>query len=165
MSKIFRKGQIADITAAFKLYEDRIRWMDEVNIKQWNTTDYLKYYPMSYFKQQAEIGNFYVIEDTEDGRVIGAVVLLSEDPRWDGCDYADTYYVHNLVTDVTKKGTGRMILSEVERIARGEGKKCVRLDCSVDNEPLNIYYESQGYMPFGEFWDGEYNGLRREKTL
>lgn len=74
-------------------------------------------------------------------------------------------YIHNLATDVHEKGLGRLILQQIESLARAEGRRCLRLDCAVDNAFLNTYYESLGYLAAGHFQEGPYTGLRREKRL
>jgi len=79
---IFECSGEDDVEAIFSLYEKRVRWMDEKGLKQWNATDYLEIYPAEYYRKQAEKGNLFVLENREDQKLVGAVVLLSEDARW-----------------------------------------------------------------------------------
>lgn len=51
MNYLFRYATKSDITSIFKLYENRIKWMDKKGLKQWNTTNYLKVYPLDYFQK------------------------------------------------------------------------------------------------------------------
>ena len=43
--------------------------------------------------------------------------------------------------------------------------EAMRLDCIEGNEPLNAWYEAQGYFLHGTCTDGPYHGLLREKLL
>ncbi len=156
--------QLADesvLDDVFQLILRRIQWMDTVGIRQWNVTNYTDAYPQRYYSQKIREGQLYVL--TEKGKVIGAVVLLESDARWK--DAVPAYYVHNLVTDVTAKGAGGILLGYVEAMAARDGKTCVRLDCAVDNEKLNQYYEKKGYRKVGVCSDGLYRGNKREKVI
>lgn len=37
--------------AVFHLYEQRVSWMNEKGLHQWNDTDYLNAYPISYYRE------------------------------------------------------------------------------------------------------------------
>ncbi len=166
LSLILKKAESRnEVEAVFELYRERIAWMNREGIAQWNTTDYLESYPVTYYLDQMEQGNLYVLENDADGTAAGAVVLLPEDERW--ADRADTqaYYIHNLVTSYREKGLGSILLEEMERIAIEDQKQFLRLDCAVDNRFLNAYYESRGFLPAGTCEDGSYRGNRREKAL
>ena len=46
--------------------------------------------------------------------------------------------------------------------ARKQGKRGIRLDCQLGNEPLNRFYERNGYVTVGEpFTAGGYTGIRK----
>ena len=158
MAYTLRPAVAGDIDAVFALFEKRVDWMNEQNIHQWNDTDYLNAYPKSYYIQQQELGNLYVLADNTDGAVTGAVVLLQSDDRWLDRAGSPAYYVHNLVTDSSVKGTGRALLAQAERLAAEHGKRFMRLDCAADNAFLNGYYEKMGYLPAGTCEDGPYKG-------
>ena len=61
--------------------------MNDKGIDQWNNNGYMDDYPVTYYYEQQKAGRLYVMKIEEmDGmadRITGAVVLLSEDPRWD----------------------------------------------------------------------------------
>ena len=156
-----RPEEIADI---FSLYEKRIAWMDEVGIRQWNVSDYLTAYPISYYEEQRAAGNLYALHDGE--KIVGAAVLLRSDDRWADRAADRAYYVHNLVTHPEAKGAGRALLALAEETARANGVRFMRLDCATDNQALNEYYASMGYELAGTCEDGPYyKGNRREKAL
>ena len=162
MAYVFRLAKGEEIDSVFSLFEKRIEWMNQKNIQQWNVTDYLTVYPKSYYQEQQALGNLYVLVDNI---IAGAVVLLQSDERWSDRINSSAFYVHNLVTDPVIKGIGKLLLAEVENIAKLHGKRCVRLDCAVDNAVLNDYYASAGYELAGKCQDGPYIGNRREKKL
>ena len=162
---VFRAAQSCEVAEIFGLYVERVRWMDENNINQWNTTGYLERYPVSYYKEQCELGTLYILLNANDSKLVGAVVLYQSDDRW--LDKADVpaYYIHNLVTAPGVKGAGVRIIEESERLGIEHGKHCMRLDCAEDNIYLNEYYASKGYVEAGRCKDGLYVGIRREKRL
>ena len=45
----------------FRLICERTRWMDEVGICQWNHTDYLNVFPLSYYERQQAEGTLYAL--------------------------------------------------------------------------------------------------------
>ena len=135
--------------------------MEETGIRQWNATGYLEAYPREYYGDMLRQGCLYVLRDGEE--VLGAVVLLEEDERWE--DGAPAYYVHNLVGAVSARGAGSALLEHVEALARERGRARVRLDCAEDNDFLNRFYQRRGYRPAGLCEDGPYRGVRREKII
>ena len=58
------------------------KWMNERGCCQWNKTNYLSVYPITYFNEQVTLGNFYVMENTVTGEIYGSVGLLENDERW-----------------------------------------------------------------------------------
>ena len=163
-----------EIDTIFSLYKKRIQWMDKSGIQQWNMTNYLEVYPISYYADRQRLGELYVLrkEDVVIGAVVllqsdefGAVVLLQSDECWPQMADSPAYYVHNLVTELSVKGAGKIILSEVEKMAIRKGIQFLRLDCAVDNKFLNEYYESMGYKMVGCCKEGAYIGNKREKEL
>jgi len=147
----------------FELYVKRIKWMDMMGIKQWNVTEYTEVYPIEYYKKQIDDKRLYVM--VADVKVIGSIVLLENDNRWEDNDECLAYYLHNFVTDVSVKGIGKEILLLVENLALENNKTRLRLDCASDNVFLNSYYEQAGYCYVGECIEGLYIGNKREKKL
>ena len=159
----FRLAKNNEIDTIFSLYKKRIQWMDKSGIQQWNMTNYLEVYPISYYADRQRLGELYVL--SKEDVVIGAVVLLQSDECWPQMADSPAYYVHNLVTELSVKGAGKIILSEVEKMAISKGIQFLRLDCAVDNKFLNEYYESMGYKMVGCCKEGAYIGNKREKEL
>ena len=60
---------------------------------------------------------------------------------------------------------GKAILRAAQKLAKVRGMEAMRLDCIEGNEPLNAWYEAQGYFLHGTCTDGPYHGLLREKLL
>ena len=121
----------------FALYAARVRWMNEVGIHQWNDTDYLSAYPPDDYADMQRRGLLFVLEG-ENGALLGAVVLLPEDERWDGQPSRRAWYVHNLVTAVGASGAGKAILREAEKLAKPHGMEVMRLDCADDNSKRRV---------------------------
>lgn len=151
------------IDSVYELFIRRIEWMDRVGIKQWNVTNYIHAYPKEYYKMKIKEKQLYVISD--NGKILGAIVLLEDDERWDDCNKCSAYYLHNFVTDTKIKGIGKIILEFVEELAIKNNKSKLRLDCAEDNDFLNNYYENAGFVLVGKCAEGLYKGNKREKNL
>lgn len=161
----FIKAVKRDVDEIQELIQKRIQWMEKNNINQWNRTNYLDSYPRRYFEDKVEAGQLYVMQDELRGRVIGAVVLLAEDKRWNNEGSRKNYYIHNLVTDTEVPGGGQKIINLCEQIAVKNGASTVRLDCQASNIKLNEYYSGLGYCYVGDVQEGSYIGNKREKKL
>jgi len=147
------------------LIHQRIAWMDEVGIRQWNVTDYDGVYPPEYYEECWRKGEMYALADAQTGQILCAGALKEEDPRWPEALAAPAFYLHHLAADLRHKGAGRIYLCEAEAHARRVGKQFLRLDSAIDNPALTAYYESQGYLPAGTCIDGLYEGILRQKAL
>lgn len=146
----------------FDLVLERMKWMDEKEIEQWNVMGYDEVYPLSYYEQKCSEGRAFALED-KDGTILCAAVLLENDSRWN--DDAPALYVHNLVSKVGAGDAGADFLCRAGEYAVGEGKAYLRLDSAEDSAALAKYYESLGFVPTGTCTDGPYKGVRREKKL
>ena len=165
---IFRRIRTEEISEMFDIILERVKWMDEVGIKQWNVTGYAATYPLPYYEEKHEKGEVFVLEDVQSRRIVCAAVLRNEDERWDHvCDSTDgsALYLHNFASRVWAKGAGSIFLEDAEDYAAKQGKKYFRLDSADDNEFLTRYYSSRGYVPAGTCIDGPYTGILREKRL
>ena len=57
----FRRAAAGEAEQVFDLIRQRIAWMDERGIQQWNHPGYLRRYPLDYFRQCAEEGQLYAL--------------------------------------------------------------------------------------------------------
>lgn len=158
-----RLARADEVARIFDLYRARVAWMNEAGIHQWNDTDYLNAYPLGYYEEMQKQKLLFVLAGGD--RILGAVVLLPQDERWEGSAEKPAWYVHNLVTAVDAPGAGKTMLREAERLTRTHGMQAMRLDCAEDNEKLNVWYEAQEYVRCGACTDGPYRGVLREKAL
>lgn len=161
---IFRPGTEADAPCVMALIEQRIAWMDRMEICQWNKSRYAEIYPVGYYVEAARQGTLYVLQRA-DGRIAAGAVVPDADKRWEGLDDAPACYVHNLVASIDDAGAGHEMLCRIESRARECGREYVRLDCAEGNDSLNGWYERQGYEYVGHTVDGDYHGNLRQKRL
>ena len=111
----------------FDLVLERMKWMDEKGIEQWNVMGYDEVYPLSYYEQKCREGLAFALED-KDGTTLCAAVLLENDSRWS--DDVPALYVHNLVSK-GRRGRCGCGISAPRRGVRPEYKqKYLRLDSS-----------------------------------
>lgn len=160
---VFRRIAAGEVPQVFALILDRIKWMDQQGIRQWNTTDYASVYPLSYYEAMCREGLLFVLAEESSGEIVSAAVLKEQDDRW--ADDAPAVYLHNFVSRIGVPGAGSQFLQYTEEAARSAGKLYFRLDSAVSNEALGQYYESHGFLPAGTCEDGPYRGTLRQKAL
>ena len=148
-----------DVSSIIQLIINRMEWMDETGLKEWNSNGYLEYYTEDYFKNNIE--SFYVAE--EDHQIVGAMCLYTSDERWQ--DDKECYYVHHLVSDVHHKGLGKLLLLYADILSYKKGYDVIRLDSSTYDEKLTNMYSSLNYKPVYNFIEGNYHGTTREKRI
>ena len=127
----FRRAAAGEAEQVFDLIRQRIAWMDERGIQQWNHPGYLRRYPLDYFRQCAEEGQLYALW-TECGALAAGAVVLEEDPRWAGYG-GKALYVHNLAASLHFSGAGTELLRRCLALAAERGQDYLRLDCARDN--------------------------------
>jgi len=159
----FAQGTRDDLPRYYELLRERIAWMDEQGIQQWNTTDYWAVYPESHYEELTDRGELFVLR--REGILVAGAALYESDPRWPEENPPPAFYVHHLLTDMRVRGAGAAMLHCCEDLARQQGKVYLRLDCAIDNERLNHYYENLAYRPAGTCVDGAYTGRLRQKLL
>lgn len=163
---LFRQIEKKEIPIMFEIILGRMKWMDEVGIKQWNYTHYDQRYPISYYEEKHAKGEVYVLIDKEKGKIVAVGVLKKEDDRWpESFDIEKGLYLHNFATVVGENGVGKVFIRFAEQLAYNQGKEFFRLDSADDNVPLEKYYTEQGYVPVGNCKDGMYTGILRQKRL
>lgn len=165
MNLCFEPADSSDLNSVYEIIKKRVNWMEEKGLKQWNCTDYLRVYPLSYFSEHQKNERLFVLRDIDTDIVMAVMVLLELDERWPGYENRNSFFVHNFATLPNVAGLGGIMLKYAEKYAISSGKSYLRLDCPSDNEFLNNYYEERGYIPAGECIDRLYRGNRKEKKL
>ncbi len=160
---IFREIKKEEVPQMFSLICERMKWMDEMGIHQWNAANYDQIYPLSYYHERRLKGEAFVLAEKETGELISAGVLKEQDDRWN--DKEPAIYLHNFVAKEGARGAGSIFLRFAEEYAAQKGKKYLRLDSAEDNASLERYYSSQGFVPAGTCTEGMYKGILRQKEL
>ena len=165
MSERYRFRPLAhdELPAMHALIHQRIAWMDEVGIRQWNVTDYDGVYPPAYYEACWQRGELFALTEAATGAIVCVGCLKTADDRWPDGHAASALYLHHLAASLAHKGAGRAFLRAAEDHAARNGYAFLRLDSAVDNPALTRWYESQGYLPAGRCVDGLYEGILRQK--
>lgn len=157
----FEKACLNDVPYIFQLIQERMKWMDEKNIKAWNVMDYDLVYPIEYYNQMCQKGLLYVLKYNQE--IASAAVIKEQDERWKEND--SSYYIHNFVSKVSSEQYGTIFLKKVEEKAKRSHKMYIRLDSAKDNVSLTKFYESLGFQAVGTCEDGPYQGILRQKKI
>lgn len=159
----FRKIKKEEVPKMFGFILQRMAWMDEKGLTQWNKANYHQKYPLPYYESECEKGRIFVLEDIASKEIVSGAVILESDTRWP--DKKDALYLHNFVSKIGEKGTGAILLKYLEEYALQNGKKYFRLDSPITNPYLGPYYKKYGFYPVGVCQEGAYKGILREKKL
>lgn len=157
------QAKMSDLYEAYSIIVERVKWMNENGIHQWNVTGYLERYSIKYFKECIENGTLYIMK--RNGKTEAIAVLLEKDLRWGESKEDTAYYIHNFASRLKNKGLGKIMIGEIEKLAARKNKKYVRLDCPVNNSKLNEYYRKAGYEMRGQCDEIVYKGNLREKKI
>lgn len=137
-----RLAEKEDIQAIMNILEERCNWFKENGIDQW-ANNYLGKYNEDYFNDAMKNHKLYVVK--QENKVIGVFLLKENDKTyWNNDDSA--YYIHHLATKIGYTGIGTKILNFIEKLAKENSKKYIRLDCKKSNVELNRYYQKQGFI-------------------
>ena len=107
------------VQMVFDLIAERIAWMDEKGISQWNVTNYLDVFPFTYFVEKQQAGKMYVL--IEQDQLQAACILETDDDGW--YDQRPAFYVHQLVSDHEIRSARVLIYKK---------KRCTRLHALYD---------------------------------
>jgi len=144
----YQRAETTDSKEILGLLKRIAEWLRSKGIDQWR--DFLDEKGEAKLAKRFREGEVYKV--FKDGTLSGMFVIQWDDTFWhpeknDGM----ACWVHTLGVDPASRGhgIGVKILSHIEGIAKGAGKKCVRLDCNADNPKLCGFYESQGFKVAG----------------
>ena len=140
MSYQLQKAHPQDVPVIFEMILERDQWMKEKGITQWQDTHYLDIFPLSYYQQEQEKGNLFVLTDNKHN------------------------IIHRLVSRPHLQG-GSYFLKRIEDYARQLNKHYIRLDSMTSNQPLTQYYQKHGFIAVGECEEGLYQGTLRQKAI
>jgi len=146
----FQQIEIKDKNIVLGLFKKAAERIDRMNIDHWQ---YWKNPPLEKIKWVEEgINNkeFFFIEDSH-GENLGMVRILDEDlPYW-GKQTDKAKYIHSLVVGEKHngKGIGNKTIEKIERDAKTQNCKYLRLDADSKNPKLCSYYEKMGFKKTG----------------
>lgn len=128
-----------DLDAIYQLYVDRVAWLKENKIKQWQV--YLERHNKEEFLSLINNKTLYVLKDGE--QILGAFELATSSLLWD--DNAEAYYIKKLVVKIGYKGLGHFLIERAIEITRINNISLLRLNCLTRNTKLNKIYNKYGF--------------------
>ncbi|MFD1135927.1 GNAT family N-acetyltransferase [Paenibacillus urinalis] len=139
-------ARLTDGPEILELWTGAARWIQAKGINQWHPDEFnLAQTEQLIMDRELE---FFVAKT--DGIIIGTLYICWSDPVvWGELnDAASSGYIHRFAVKRSHlgQGVGRELLLWAEDYIRIKGKKQIRLDCMADNERLNQYYVTSGYI-------------------
>jgi len=158
---IFRKGNIHDLDALDRLYQDCKADLLARGIQQWG--DWEGGYPeRGFLKGSLEKEELFLLEHSSSG-IVGSVVLNQEQADiWSAISWLPhmerNLVIHALIIspDHQGKGYGKFLLQQSEKLAVERGFDSMRLDAFARYEHSNQMYQKKGYQKLGSvFFEGK----------
>ncbi|MDQ7917386.1 GNAT family N-acetyltransferase [Mesonia sp. MT50] len=142
MDIFFKQIHIDDKNKVLLLFKEAAEKISKKNVDHWQ---YWKNPPQEKIKWVEEgilNDEFFFVENSEQQN-IGMLRILEEDFMYWGKQKDKAKYIHSLVVieKLEGRGFGKMILQKVEKEAKKEGCKFLRLDSDSKNPKLCNYYE------------------------
>ncbi len=109
-----------------------------------------------------------------DGAFAGFVITFrsgvdydSENYRWFSRRHDRFYYLDRIVLhpDFRRRGLGRMVYDEIERVAAPYGRLALEVNLVPRNEPSLAFHASRGYAEVGRLGDEQHLVSMLEKPL
>ena len=72
----FRRLNREEAPQMFQLIRQRMAWMDEKGLRQWNVTGYEEAYPLAYYEQAQQDGQTFGLFDSGTAELLCAAALL-----------------------------------------------------------------------------------------
>ena len=132
------EANINDIGSIVEVLENRVSWLKNKNINQWQN-NYTGRYDKNYFMSKISCGDRCYIAK-EGNTVVGVVMLERKSKYFENfaTDFSG-YYIRHFAS--IKKGVGKALLNFVENLSLNEGKTYIFTNCNRKNEKLVSYYK------------------------
>ncbi|EIT85691.1 histone acetyltransferase [Fictibacillus macauensis ZFHKF-1] len=144
-----------DTPEIMELLVKTAQWLQQKGSTQWG--ELLEGKDVHGMAQSVERGDVFVFR-TEEGKLAGVVMLVQQPSKWDldlwMKDDPKAIYLHRLAIDRSEAGLGRDILKWATDGIVFHGKSVIRLDCIANNETLNAFYRSEGFIYQGTSKNG-----------
>lgn len=134
--EVAKEDQLDEI---LKIYQERIDWFKEKEIKQW--TKYKEHHSKEEFRDIIKRGRLFILKQNKD--IISAFQIEENSKYWE--DNEEAYYLYKVVTLPKTRKIGNIIVAICKDLAISNNKKYLRLDCLEDNTKLNEIYIKHGF--------------------
>jgi ribosomal protein S18 acetylase RimI-like enzyme len=150
MQIIFTPIQIRDKDKVLNLFKEAADKIFRMGIDHWQ---YWKNPPpekIQWVEEGILNGEFFFTQN-EGGETLGMVRVLQEDILYWGKQEEKAVYVHSLVVREQFKGQqiGKLVLQNIEKEAKNNNCRFIRLDADSKNPKLCTYYEKLGFELVG----------------
>lgn len=156
----FEKACINDLDNILKLYQERMKWFKEKEIKQWSK--YLEHHPKDEFIDVINNSNYFILKKKNE--IIAGFELSTDSKYWKD-EKTKAYYVYKLVIKVGYKNIGELIFEICKDITKNNNMDYLRLDCLKNNDKLNKIYNNHGFKFIKNEYEDYYSYSLRELKI
>lgn len=129
-----------ELDEIFKIFIDKELWLKNNKINQW--INYTKRNTKKKLLQEIRNNSTYVLK--YDNKIVAvANVHYNNDEFWENLS-GNNAFIKNLAS--VKSGCGKKLMLEIEKLLKEKGIDNLCLDCRADNQFLNNYYLSLGFI-------------------
>lgn len=145
-ASIIKKASIQDIPEIIGILENRVNWLKEKRINQWND-GYTSKYNYQYFEDKMKKGDdVYIV--FHDEKPTACMMLEKKSDFFKDVFTFNCCYVRHLAS--IEKGAGEILLNFAEDLCLQSGKSFLNTNCNRENEKLVSYYKERGFLIVGE---------------
>lgn len=146
----FKQIEKKDKNKVLELFKETAEKINKMKINHWQ---YWKNPPkekIEWIEEGIKNKEFFFINQQNENH-IGMVRILNEDLLYWGKQKEKAKYVHSLVIkeEYNGKGLGAKILKEIEKNAKKDNCRFLRLDADAKNPKLCNYYKNLGFKKTG----------------
>ena len=156
----FKKASIDDLENILDLYQERMKWFKEKEIKQWSK--YLEHHPKEEFIDVINNSNYFILK--ENNNIIAGFELSTDSKYWKD-EITKAYYIYKLVIKVGYKNIGELIFEICKDITKNNNMSYLRLDCLKNNNKLNQIYNNHGFKLIKNGYEDYYSYSLRELKI
>lgn len=146
----FKQAEKSEKSKILQLFKDSAEKIKKMNINHWQYWINPPLEKIKWVEEGIHNNEFYFIQTLNDEN-LGMVRIMDEDLLYWGKQKENAKYIHSLVVteSYNGKGIGTKIIQEIEKNAKEDDCKHVRLDADSKNPKLCSYYENLGFKKVG----------------
>ncbi|WP_196893031.1 GNAT family N-acetyltransferase [Aureivirga marina] len=151
MNFTFKQIKKEQLNLVLELFKKSAEKIDKKNINHWQYWKNPPIEKINWVKEGISLKEFFFIYN-ETNENIGMIRIMNQDLLYWGKQKDKAKYIHSFVIKeaFNGKGFGQLIIENIEKLAKEENCKFLRLDSDSKNPKLCKFYENLDFQKVGE---------------